>query len=274
MKMINNNIVRFELINNIKQTLLWSSGISILIFVSLSMYSTMLEQGAMDQLEGMMQTPIIANMMEAFGMDFESLKDILGFYVSRNIMFSMIMGSIFAILLTANSLSKEESEKTIEYLFTKPLTRETIFISKFISTHILILLLNIIITVIGYIGLEIFKTTDYSLYSFIVLCVYTYLLMLFFASAGYILAAFQKRGRVAVGLLIGLVLGTYFWDIISKILSETEFIGWFTPYKYVDLQVLRPDYGFEFYRIAFFVSFIFIFSIISYHVYRKKNYYI
>jgi len=272
--MINTNIIIFELKNNLKQTLLWSLGISFLIFISLSMYTTMLEQGALDQLEAMMQTPMIAKMMEAFGIEFESLKDILGFYVSRNVMFSMIMGGIFAIMLSANTLSKEESEKTIEYLFAKPLTRTSIFISKFLASHILILLLNVIVTIVGYIGLEIFKTSEYNFYAFIVLSIYTYLLILFFASSGFLLAATQKRGRVAIGLLIGLVLGTYFWDILSKIINETEFIGWFTPYKYIDLQVLRPDYGFEFYRVAFFATFILLFSVISFIVYKKKNYYI
>jgi ABC-2 type transport system permease protein len=272
--MINSNILFFEFRNNIKQTLLWSLGISFLIFISLSMYTTMIEQGAMDQLEEMMKTPFIANMMEAFGIEFESLKNILGFYVSRNIMFSMIMGSIFAIMLCANSLSKEESEKTIEYLFSKPISRKSIFLSKFVAAHLLILLLNLIIIIIGYIGLEIFKTSDYNFYSYIVISVYTYLLMIFFASAGFLLAATQKRGRVAIGLLIGIVMGSYFWDIISKIITQTQFIGWFTPYKYVDLEVLKSGYSFELYRVAFFAIFILLFSGISYIVYRKKNYYI
>ena len=272
--MINMNIFRLELKNNFLQMLIWTGGISFLIIISLSMYTTMLEQGAMDQLKGLMETPMIARLMEGFGVDFESLQNILGFYVSRNVTFTMLLGSIFAIMLTSGMISKEESDKTIEYLFSKPVTRNCIFNSKYLAANVLILTLNILVSIVGYTGLEIFKTSDYNTYAYFVLCIYNYMLIIFFSSAGILLAAIQKRGRVPVGLLIGLVLGFYFWDIISKILRETEFIGWFTPFKYIDLEVLRPQYDFEFYRILFFAGFFLIFSGIAFYYYRKKDFYI
>ena len=42
----------------------------------------------------------------------------------------MVLGSIFAIVLSSNILLKEEYNKTAEYLLTRPLTRSEIFFSK------------------------------------------------------------------------------------------------------------------------------------------------
>jgi ABC-2 type transport system permease protein len=62
--------------------------------------------------------------------NFSDLLSVLGFYSVNNIIYMMVLGSIFAIVLSSNILLKEEYNKTAEYLLTRPLTRTEIFFSK------------------------------------------------------------------------------------------------------------------------------------------------
>jgi ABC-2 type transport system permease protein len=62
--------------------------------------------------------------------NFNDLLSVLGFYAINNIIYMMVLGSIFAIVLSSNILLKEEYNKTAEYLLTRPLTRSEVFLSK------------------------------------------------------------------------------------------------------------------------------------------------
>ena len=62
--------------------------------------------------------------------NFSDLLSVLGFYAVNNVIYMMVLGSIFAIVLSSNILLKEEYNKTAEYLLTRPLTRSEIFFSK------------------------------------------------------------------------------------------------------------------------------------------------
>ena len=63
----------------------------------------------------------------------------------------MVLGSIYAIVLSSNILLKEEYNKTAEYLLTRPLTRSEIFLSKLAVLFINIFLLNLVTSLAGFI---------------------------------------------------------------------------------------------------------------------------
>jgi hypothetical protein len=47
----------------------------------------------------------------------------MGFYAANNIVYMMLLGSIYAIVLSSNILLKEEYDKTAEFLMSRPITR-------------------------------------------------------------------------------------------------------------------------------------------------------
>ena len=60
--------------------------------------------------------------VEAMNLDILKMTNILHFYASRTFLLVTILGSVYAIMLTSNIISKEESDKTIEFLISKPMT--------------------------------------------------------------------------------------------------------------------------------------------------------
>ena len=62
--------------------------------------------------------------------NFNDLLSVLGFYAVNNVIYMMVLGSIFAIVLSSNILLKEEYDKTAEYLLTRPLARSEDFLQQ------------------------------------------------------------------------------------------------------------------------------------------------
>ena len=86
-------------------------------------------------------------MRNMFGINKVDLTSIGGFYSVFFIYFTLIAG-IHAIMLGATIISKEERDKTADFLMVKPIKRHKAVTSKLIAAFINVLILNIV-TFIG-----------------------------------------------------------------------------------------------------------------------------
>lgn len=265
------NIFNFEFNRILKSTLIWTFFISFFIVINMVLYREMINSGMFDDLMNMMENPFIANMIKGFGVDPTQLIDPLGFYAIRNTLITMMMGSIYAVTKSSSLIAAEEYDKTAEFLMTRPVDRMEIINSKLLAFHSNLLLLNIVSSIVGLLSIEIFKETDYNVYSYFVLCVYTYLLTFLFGSIGLLLSLLIKRGRSFVGAIIGIVIGAYFLEVISNVTESANFIGYFSPFKYADKDVLEKGYNFEFWNIFFFVVGSIVLTIASFRIFKRKD---
>ncbi|HEX7494474.1 MAG TPA: ABC transporter permease subunit, partial [Bacteroidales bacterium] len=125
---MNRNLFLKEIKRNALSLTIWTILITILITLTMSFYSTFLANQS--KIAGML-TIIPKGALQFKGIsNFNDLLSVLGFYSVNNIIYMMVLGSIFAIVLASNILLKEEYDKTAEYLLTRPLTRSEIFMSK------------------------------------------------------------------------------------------------------------------------------------------------
>src|SRR4030042_2608498 len=175
---MNRNLFMMDMRKNTLSLLLWMFVITLLISVTMSVYPTFLENqskvlGMMSILpKGALQFKGISN--------FTDMLSVLGFYSVNNIIYMMVLGSIFAIVLSCNILLKEEYEKTAEYLMTKPLTSNNIFFSKILVVFIYVFFLNLVTALAGFVSMELVKNSSFSVRAFLILSLYTLLLNLLF----------------------------------------------------------------------------------------------
>jgi len=109
------------------------------------------------------------------------------------------------------------------------------------------------------------------LYAYFILCVYTYFLTLFFGAVGLFFSLLVKRGRVFIGTVIGIVLGTYFLEIISNVTESANFLGYLSPFKFADKSVLNEGYSLEFWKSLYFITGTILLTFVSYKIFRKKD---
>lgn len=268
------NIFKFEFNKIFISTLIWGLSIAILMISSLALFGQMIEQGMLDQLNAMMQNPMIKSMVEAFGMDVSQLGDILGFYATRNSFVTMLIGSIYSTLIAARLLSKEESDGTAEFLMSRPVSRAGVFAGKFAAYQANLFILNLGVSLIGFAGLEIFKLEPYDRGAYLILCLYTWFLTLSIGAIGLFISMLFKRGRVSVGAPIGVAVGAYFVDMMSRIDKSTEFVGYISPFFYTDSKVLDPDYSIDPLNATVLLGLTIILTGASYIIFRKKDFFV
>lgn len=250
----------------------WCIAVSAVIMLGMAFYPVLMEEEMLKQLTAFFENPFMKNIMTAFGTSLDVLTNVLGFYSTRNAIFIMLLGSFFSIFLAGRILAQEEHEKTAEFLLTKPVTRPEVVWSKLAAFLTHLLLFNAVILLTGLLGLEVFKgDSDYSLTAFLIHTFYSFLLMLIFGAVGLFLSLWIRRGRPITNISIGIIIGGYFIDALSKITPSLEKIGYVSPFKFVDSTVLSPDYRLMWWRVLYFLGISLVLFTLTFVIYKKKD---
>lgn len=269
---MNMNLFLKELRKNALSLIIWTLVVSLLIGLTMSVYRTFLANqtkvfGMMSILpKGALQFKGISNI--------EDLLSAFGFYSVNNIIYMMVLGSIFSIVLASNILLREEYNKTAEYLLSWPLTRDEIFLSKAAVLFLYILLLNMVATLVGFISIEAVKNGPFHIRPFLILSFYTLLVNVLFGAIGLFISTLVKRSKPVTTFSIGLVLIFYFLYTFSKITESASKIGYLTPFKYANMDAIKPGYSLEAWRVLFFTGISLLLFGLSYRIYKRKDIYL
>lgn len=269
---MNRNLFLKEMRRNASGLITWLIVITVLITVTMSVYRTFMENQS--KITGML-TLIPKGALQFKGIsNFNDLLSVLGFYAANNVIYMMVLGSIFAIVLSSNIVLKEEYDKTAEYLLTRPVTRSEIFFSKLAVVGLNVFLLNLVTALAGLICMELVKKGPFSVTSFLILSLYTLLLNLLFGSIGLFMSTLVRRAKPITTLAIGMVLIFYFIHTLSKITESISAIGYISPFRYVDMNVVSPSYRLDIWHLAYFIGISLFLTGLSYRIYKRKDIYV
>ncbi len=258
-----------ELVRNRKSVILWTSILLIynvsmlLLFPSLS--------GAMKDKMNVMLEAFPKEVIAAFGMDKVSITELLGFYNTYCYLLVTILGGIFAVLQGCSILSKEEDERTIEFLLSKPVTRNRIISEKILAVLTNIIILNVVVSIVSYITIEFVSTEAYDKKALLLLFIGPVLMQITFAAMGLLVSIFVVKARVNIPAGVGIVLGLYFVSIIAVISESVSFLKYFTPFKYVDGADIITNKTIEPIYTLIMVLLTIICTLATYIIYNKKD---
>lgn len=266
---MNRILFRMEIRRNLRSLLWWSAIISALVFFTMTFFGSFRQY--QEQILGMIKlVPAAAVKARGFG-NLEDIFSGLGFYAANNIVYMELLGSIFAMVLGAGIILKEEYGRTAEYLMSRPLSRQEIFYSKATLAFLNISLLNLITAAVGLLSLELFRSGPLNLKSFFVLTVYTYLLNLLFGAFGLLVAVVHRRARPVTFFCVGIVMVFYFLYTISRIQGVQGDWGYVSPFKWVSIEVLKTGYGLETWSILTFCLLTAASVILAGIIYKRKD---
>jgi ABC-2 type transport system permease protein len=166
---------------------------------------------------------------------------------------------------------KEEADKTAEFLLSKPISRSEIMISKLSVFLVYIMLLNIVVVITGFSCLEAFKNEDYNREAFFIISLYESLLMVFIGTLGLLISVFIQKSKSLSGISIIIVVAAYFIDSLSKITPDIRWIGYISPFRFVNTDVFTAEYGLDWWRIAYFVGLSTVCIVVALHRYKRKD---
>ena len=220
-------LVKHELRQGKTSFLIWTASVGFLLAICIFLFPEMKEQ--MDGVNDIFAS--MGSFTEAFGMDRLHFGTLIGFYAVECGNILGLGGAFYASLCAVGILSKEEKDKTAEFLLTHPVSRKRVLTEKLIAVLIQITAMNIIIyaLAVGSIAAvgEAIPWREISL-----LHLAYYLLQLELAGICFGISAFLHKGSIGVGL--GIAVMMYFLNLIANIADAAEFLKYITPFGYCE----------------------------------------
>lgn len=165
----------------------------------------------------------------ALGMDKISIATLEGFYAVEISLIFSLGGAMFAAMIGAALLSKEEEGHTAEFLHTLPLGRRHLVLSKYLAFFTLVIafqLMGVLFEVLSILSIgEEFAWKEYGIYHGLAL-----LMQLEIGSVCFFISACSKKKQT--GAALGLAILLYLADVMCRIVPDLEELKYVTPYYY------------------------------------------
>lgn len=257
-----------EVKKNLKSFLVW-----LIILIGINTFLMMVFESVAQTAENTeaMLSQYPEAFVKAMFLDQFDMGNILHYYASRSYILITLFGSVYAVMLSSHILSKEESERTIEFLISKPISRQAIISAKYFCVVLYIFLFNLLFSAANFILMEIFKEKAFDFQSFLLVSLGSFFIHLLFASVTYLLSIFITQTKKILSLSLGVVFITYFLSLVASIQSNLEFLKYFSPFSYYSAEdlVIRTTMNANYLFISFLI--ILVSVALSYFCYAKKD---
>jgi ABC-2 type transport system permease protein len=235
------NIFNREMKAHRKSLIIWCVGMVLMVFSQLNKYDATSSNGQS-----------LNNLMLAMPKSLQAILGSLSFDLSKLsgyygliFIYLALIATIHASMLGADIISKEERDKTSEFLFVKPVSRSKIVTAKLLAAFSNIFILNIVTLISSIAIAEIYSKGEPMTWVIVNLMMGMFVLQLIFMVLGTCLAAVSKNPKSASSLTMGILLTTYVLYSAIGLNSNLEVLKYLTPFKYFDAKNLNSSIGFE-----------------------------
>ena len=220
-------IVKHELKQGRNSFLIWTASIGFLIAVCVFLFPEMREQmeGVSDIFSSM------GSFTAAFGMDRLSFGTLMGFYSIECGNILGLGGALYASFCAVSILSREEKDKTAEFMLAHPVSRTRVVTEKLLAVLLQITLMNLLIYALA-IGSVAAIGEQIPWKELNLLHIAFYLMQLELAGICFGISSFLRRGTIGIGL--GIATMMYFLNIIANVTETVDFLKYITPFGYCE----------------------------------------
>lgn len=220
-------LVKHELRQGKTAFLIWTAAIGFLLGVCVFLFLEM--KGEMEGIGEVFSS--MGSFTAAFGMDRLNFGTLVGYYTIECGNVLGLGGAFFSALCAVNILSKEEKEKTAEFLLAHPISRARILTEKLVAVLVQISALNLIIYAVSVGSMAVIgEKIPWKEVNLLHLAYY--LLQLELAGICFGISAFLRKGSAGAGLGIALLL--YCLNLIANMTESADFLKYITPFGYCD----------------------------------------
>lgn len=261
-------MLKRELKINLKTFIIWMIILILLFLAVFLVYPSIANSDSIKMIDEMMKI-FPEEILKAFNMDLSSMDTAYGWLKSEGFIFILLLTGVYSSIIGSNILLKEESDKTIEYLNSLPITRNKILYDKIICGIFYILLMIIIIGLFNFICLKL--SGEINIKEYILLSITPILSSLPLFALCLFISTFTHKTKKMVGISIGIVFASYFIQILSEMNEVTEFFKYFTVFTLTNIRNVLTNTSIN--PIMIILSFIIsiILIILTFIRYEKKE---
>lgn len=270
------NIFKFEFKRNLKSLIYWSVGTSLIIVFFMMFFPTMQSSG-MQELASTKFDALPVEFLEAFNISSIAQLTTLNGYLAYCVQYIAMACAIYGILLGIPTTIEEEGDGTIEFLYSKPVSRTKILWSKIIQKTVSLLVFTVVIMTATIITTLIVKPDNIKTMEILMdiklIYVGVFFLSFIFMAIGVVISTLLKRNKGAVSMAFGIFFITYIIGIVSKLKENLNFMKYFSPYEWVvPSEIINNGFDFKYIALGFVVIIISLGAATL--IYKKKDLYI
>jgi ABC-2 type transport system permease protein len=262
------NIYLKELKNHIKSLIFWSLAIVFFLVAAMSKY-----QGFSKSTTSLNETieSLPGGLSAVFGI--KGLLDLTsaGGYFALCVMYFAIMLGVHALLIGSGIIAKEETDKTIEFLYAKPISRNRILFTKLLAALTVVALLNIATLVSSIFIVAAFNEGPSINGEIVFLMPALFFIQLLFLMVGATFAAVMRRPKRAGMLAAAVLLATYIISVLDD-LTDYGFLKYTTPFKYFDARTVFSEHSYSLINIIITVVVVTILFTVSGFAYKNRDF--
>lgn len=268
------NMFKFEFKRLLKGAIIWALVCSTLVIMFMLFFPSMKDMG-MQELVGSKLEALPEAFLEAFNIsgatDFSNISDFSAYVLQYIIM----AGGIYAAILGVSALVKEESEGTIEFLYSKPVTRNNIVTAKLLASSVIFYIFLMIVGIVTMAVSAIVKPEDVEMVAMLsdikTLYIGMALIGYIFMAVGFLISIFVKSSKQATPVALGVFFASYVLGIFSKLQDRLSGFIYFSPFDYAPpAEIINNGFEMKFIVIGILIIIISIGG--TYFVYNKKDF--
>ncbi len=254
--------------NEIKQikkiTIIWSLILSFLIIIALPVYIDMVTGGSIS----------IGNnsnnaFFETIGTSMEVLTTPIGMY-SFLTFFTLVAFSIYGMNLGLGIMTKEYKQNSADFLMTKPYSRTTIYFSKMMVAALSIVIIGLFYIIVSFIAMKLSIDEGFSLLAVFLISLPIILIPLMFLFFGMLVGTIFPKIRTTIIISTGVVFLSYANGSVSRI-AGIDALRYLSPLHYFNDTFVIINNMYEFRFVLVFIIVCLAFILCGHRIFQKKD---
>jgi ABC-2 type transport system permease protein len=206
---------------------------------------------------------------KAIGVDITSLLTPMGAY-SYVTSFVLIAAATFGSLIGISLISKEYSQKTADFLLTKPHSRRSVFISKLFAGALCCIIVGFIYLAASYLAIQVFAEGSNELVPLLLIAFSVTLIQLLYMAVGLLLVVFVPNIKTPLIVALSIAFFTYTFGSFGRIIGN-KFVTYLSPYTYFSGAYIREFNSYDLKYLLLFFVVLTISILVSYKVFANKD---
>lgn len=262
------NIYIFEFKMYARSLWLWALALFALQIIFMAFYPAMAKDAAMIDL---ILEHYPKELLQAFGMgESVSLATVLGYYTFV-FAFVQLCLAVQGAYYGFHFLSLEERELTADFLFSKPVTRTKILVSKYVAALTALVITHGAVIGSTFVAIALFRDgKSYELDKLLVLLASVPVFQLFFFSIGMLVTVLTTKIRNVLSYAMALAFGLHILNALRGIVGG-RLLGIASPFYHFEPANIIETGGWAADRVWISVLVILCSTLISYKLYLKRN---
>lgn len=254
---------------NFKSLLMWTAILALIYILIFSIYPSLMNDQTKQTMKAALES-MPKEMLATFNMDIVGIEDAYGWFKTEGFMFLVLAGGAYSAMLGSTILLKEENDSTIEFLYSKPITRNQIITSKIKCGLLNIAIFSCTIALINYISFKLINVTV-DMKEFLMISLSPILLNYMLFSICLLISTFMKKTKKAMSIAISIVFIEYFMQIIGGMGESIKIIKDISLFEFISSRYIMLNNSLNIKYFAIGIAIILISLIVTYIKYNKKE---